>query len=410
MLTSRDGKVSVDLCSHTGSFKFVDDPYVLATPSGSTLRWSNFFNKIATSDPKSTSFTASQTAFTVTATSGVFQSTDVDRLIVFDSGFIAVITAYTSATVVTVDVSQTVAATTARVCTTLGKVSGKNNYTLVTVVKPEFVANTDNKSPTPFGVRSVRSNGAYVDYYGACPREAADVNGYNQYRTHRITGNAGSGLDSGPGDVQGNVASDGWQVYALTQQDTAFSFFRDGTTKALTNSSAANTGLNNIGVPGHLYTGASVNVDLDGQGNGVGWSMCSVATVMLFSPALTQQEILDLYGMLKYGTGYAVSRKNLVLWWLCRQDAVTASQVYTLPGAGGVFDTPRAGYALPDQSGWGNDARLYSQSPYWVTLLGQDSGIYVPRVWFDDNLVYDNSYNHTKKTLTVNSNGYPTLS
>lgn len=406
-LYSRDGKVSIELQRHSECLNLIDDPFASATAAKSTVRWSNF-NQVLSTSLTASFFTASQTLTTVTATTGVFAATDVGRLLVWNSNEVAVITAFTSATVVTVDRSQTVASGNCRVMDLIGYQSSTTKFTLVGVIKPSYVTNTDNKVPNLLGYRTVRSTGAYANHYITNPRNVDQKNGFNEYRDFLLTGSVGSNLDVSTTPLLSNRSAENWQVVVITQDGTTVSVYINGTLRSRTVSGIGILGVNCIGFPFHLFADTSVSVDLDTLNtNGVGWSMGKLAFMAAFSRVLSNQEILDLNAMLIYGAGYAISRSGLELMLIAKRDSITNADIVTLP-AYTTFDTPRT--ILPDNSGKNRAIRLYTNKAAWSNLVDEDSGIFIPKNWYDANLSYDGVNNYTKRLLTVNGQGLPTLS
>jgi hypothetical protein len=276
-----------------------------------------------------------------------------------------------------------------------GLSAGSNTYTVIAAVRVNPASGVPDNANLGclFGTESGSSQHLVVA--SASPVTAGLKDGFDESRGYAV-----SGTDLGTAYILGNRPSRQWAVVALRQNGASLGLFVNGAMRPATVNSYTHAGVTLLGLP--YYTRGHF-------AGGVGWPTMRLAALWAWGRVLSDQELLDFYGMLTYGAGYAISRKDLALWWLARRDSTTPGHIQTLP-AWTAWNVKRT--TIPDLSGNGRHGDLYSGDntarPDWPSLLGgtdADSAIYVPQAWADDNPVYDGANPATKRVLRLQTSG-----
>ena len=398
MLNSRDKKSRVELMPHNTAFNLIHLPY--SSPyanTGSRLAWAESYtlNEVNTLTQSGTAVTASGgTPFTST---DVPQTDGTNTFILYETGMIAKITVYTDPTHVTVDRSQTVAAGTKwKKVRSIGGDGLSNAFTIVGVVKATRQVALLN-SPL-FGYRSAPvSYALFNDYVEA--NFDSHKNGYDQYCMFSGSSSLSTvGMGTGRPFVAANKSNQEWAFVALVINANSVKLFVNGSCYESNPTNPGVIGCNCIGIPFHLASQPGSGTDMvywDFITNGTLWSSCQAALLQIWNTALTNQDLLDLYGMIMFGRGYCISRQYLAGMWLGRRESGNLA-------AYSSHDAARA--TIYDQSGRSRNAKLFlpsSHSLAWTdSIVNLSSPIYIPRVWDDDNLL---------NRVTVNTVGAPTV-
>ncbi len=272
-----------------------------------------------------------------------------------------------------------------------GNTGGVNNFTFIAVVRPSFTTYPGNLT----SLLGYMKGGTTEQVY-AVPL-TGDVDSVDSYGIDRGILSSASAAVVPNKTLMKNTVQERWTFIAFSCSNVALKLFVDGNVIDNAYTGVQNDGIRKISFPAYIASGASGVNDWDAGGGF--WPQMRFALGMLYTRTLTNQELYDLYGMIMYGRGYAINRQSLGGYWIGRRDSTVIGDITTLPGYI-AFDTPRT--VIPDLSGAGRNLNFYSNKAAWSAVLGgtdTNPGIYIPRVWIDNNNL------GTSKFLTLNSTG-----